>query len=756
MGYRTWFCIFLLFLFSSNAVLAQSFYFKKSGPRQFIISTIDSLNNQAERYIGSYIDSLAKPAEAALSLSKRISYREGIEKANYLLALNVSTHENYSTALDMLYHYLDYVKSEGDLSAQVTACVRIGLLYLEIENFDLGYSYCKNAVEIAKKSGNQNDLAMAYSGLANFYYRSKLPGKALECADSSQKYSHLADNKESKTRLEKLYGDIYIETGNLNLSLQHYHRALSNFIVLRNLTEEAIVLTRIAHICQLQNKFSEALSYSKQALAIRLQLKNKEFISHSFINLGTAYLHLGETDSALAYYQKGLEESYLSDNQRAIEYALLQLYLYYKGQQRTKEAQIKILQKENEIHRLDIQNRSYSELITQLIIGIVGVLILILVYIAERNKLGRSRLEVINRQLDQEIQERKEKEVQLRKSEQLYRFVTDNTLDLIVRMDRKFNYLYISPSVFRMFGYDAQMLPEKLPGLAQVIDPEFWQELFVQYRDMIRSKEPLMATYLAIRKDGSTFWAESLVNPIFEESTGKLKETITVVRDISDRIAYQEVLSENARQKEVLLREIHHRVKNNFSILIGLMNMQAVSTDPGEFMDFLTDLQGRVRTMSLVHELLYRSEDIDHIEFAEYLKQLISVISSVFKSKPVALHTRFDPCVLDVEVAMPLGLIVNEILTNAFKYAFSANKEGELWVDLKLLDEEQTDPATFTHSLTIRDNGPGLPDDFDLEARKSMGSQIIHLLIGQIEGELTYSSDHGASFTIFFRDEKVD
>jgi len=135
---------------------------------------------------------------------------------------------------------------------------------------------------------------------------------------------------------------------------------------------------------------------------------------------------------------------------------------------------------------------------------------------------------------------------------------------------------------------------------------------------------------------------------------------------------------------------------------------------------------------------------------------LISILSYTFNNPDITVNTRFDPCLLGVEIAMPLGLIVNEILTNAFKYAFLSRKEGQLWIDLRLLDGNQEHPPPYTHSLTIRDNGKGLPDDFSFESQKTMGSQIIYLLIGQIAGNLSYSNNHGASFTILFRDEKIE
>jgi PAS domain S-box-containing protein len=381
------------------------------------------------------------------------------------------------------------------------------------------------------------------------------------------------------------------------------------------------------------------------------------------------------------------------------------------------------------------------------------VLLIITVYIIERNKLGKSKLETINEQLNLEIGERKLTEIQLRASEKLYRFVTDHTLDLIVRMDENLNYLFISPSVLRMFGYSAAE-NEIIPPLNEIIPDEFKFELKQLYLDMIRTKNPVMLTHQSKRKDGSLFWSESFVNPIFDEKTGKLKETITVIRDITDRVAYEDALSENARQKELLLREIHHRVKNNFAILVSLMNMQKVSSEPGDYQGFLTELQGRIRTMSLVHELLYRSHDLECINFGDYLRQLVGVISGVYKKKQIEISTMLEPCILDVETALPLGLISNEIVTNAYKYAFNGMEEGKLWVELLERREGSRSEHLYTHTLTIKDNGPGLPEGFSIDNQLSMGSQIISLLTQQLDAKLTFSGENGTRFTISFSNEK--
>jgi len=761
-----------------------------TNPKEFIINYIDSLNREAILNSNKNIDLLKDYGDRAMNLATRIQYEKGIAEATYALATYESSLENYYQALDLFYNYLDFVKKSENKSTEVILYVKMAILYLEIENYEIALIYCNNALELSNKTGTPYDIALANQCMSLYNYHIREISIAIGFANTAYKYVLLSKNLELEGRIEKLLGDLYIEEGQFPACLTYYQEALQNFKLLNNTIEIAIILTRIAHIYQLEGDFSEAFNYSKEVLKIRLSQNNKEFISHAEINLGTAFLNIGQQDSALQYYLVGLSIAFESKNLTATEFALKQLYEFYKKrcdypqalsyfekytsirdkvsmeknnsklnafelryQEKEKEAQINILQKENEIQLLSLKNRSYSELITQFIIGAIGALLLILAYIFERNKLGKSKLERINKKLNNEVEERKLTEAKLRTSEALYRFVTEHTLDLIVRMDRNFRYLYISPSILQMFGYGPDEL-DTVPVIQNLIPESFNDELRIQYMEMIRAKEPVMLTHQSKRKDGSLFWSESLMNPIFDKDTGKLVETITVIRDITERVAFEESLSENAKQKELLLREIHHRVKNNFAILVSLMNMQKVSSHPGDFNDFLTDLQGRIRTMSLVHELLYRSFELDYIQFGEYLGQLISIISRAYNTQPVKIHSTIETCILDVEIALPLGLIANEILTNAFKYAFADKPDGELWINLKCCYDEAHPEEPYTHTLTIRDNGPGLPVDYSPDKQGSMGSQIITLLIDQLEGRLDFSGDNGATFTIYFSDAK--
>ncbi len=731
--------------------------------------TIDHLNKLSK---DSFISATTKAyqfASEAFHLADSIHYQKGLVESIIQLGNFYSSKKKYSICIKYLFDALKIAERNHFTEEKIRILDLLGFYYIDIQKYDRAQSFFDQALSLANQTSNYNEKSQILLAIGKLKY---ITGKHSQALTSFYLALSLFDSITDSRVIMNTYrglGTVFYYQNNYPWALYYFNLAVKECYKNNLMNDLGSIYTLIAHVYHHQDDLSQSLYYNRKAQEVRARNNQQDHLASSLVNIGNLFMELGQPDSALKYINLGIRLLQPSVDYNLKTYAYKQLVnltlkkgeykdaigalqLLHKAEDsllivKSKgevdrieanyliaemEQQNEFLLKKIEIQKLQIKNRSYSEFISQLALIMVFLVVIFFFYLRERSNRAQDHLMEINAQLD---------------------FVTEHTLDLIVRMDRDFHYQYVSPSVYKMFGYEADAIIN-FPELGKLIDPEFYDELWMEYRGMIRSKEPILLTHLSIRKDGTTFWAESLVNPIFDEQTGKLKETITVIRDISDRIAYEDALAENAKQKELLLREIHHRVKNNFAILISLMNMQKVSSDPGDFNGFLSELQGRIRTMSLVHELLYRSRDIDYIDFADYLNQLVGIISSAFKSKPVTLHADYDECVLDVESALPLGLISNEILTNAYKYAFADRSDGELWVELSILRKESGEENVFTHQLTIRDNGQGLPEGFKLEEQKSMGSQIITLLVDQIEGKLHYSGDTGTTFIILFSDEK--
>lgn len=205
------------------------------------------------------------------------------------------------------------------------------------------------------------------------------------------------------------------------------------------------------------------------------------------------------------------------------------------------------------------------------------------------------------------------------------------------------------------------------------------------------------------------------------------------------------IIRQSLSDKDLLVKEIHHRVKNNLQIVSSLLKLQASKTTNEEIKNSLNDAQDRINSMSLLHQLLYKNNQMSRLSFDGYLSNLISKISESFISpnKQINIKTSLIDLELDIDTAIPLGLITNELISNAYKHAFD-KEQGEIKVTLSKIVKD-------TYSLKIEDNGVGIPHDFDIESLDSLGLDIVVILTEQINAELKMYNDNGAHFEIVFK-----
>ncbi len=215
-----------------------------------------------------------------------------------------------------------------------------------------------------------------------------------------------------------------------------------------------------------------------------------------------------------------------------------------------------------------------------------------------------------------------------------------------------------------------------------------------------------------------------------------------LLAEFNEKTKMEDELRQASEQKMIMMKEIHHRVKNNLAIVISMLSLQMRQISDPQFKRIISDIEMRIRSMALIHEHLYRSEDLDRIKLHEYLKALTSIILSSFSSPVLNLETDFEPMDVSIETALPIGLIVNELLTNSIKYAFPSIQNGTIYIRLKKSNNQV--------SLLISDNGVGLPEGFQMEEQKTMGMFIVKLLVEQINGEIHVDNSQGTSFTVNF------
>jgi two-component sensor histidine kinase len=249
------------------------------------------------------------------------------------------------------------------------------------------------------------------------------------------------------------------------------------------------------------------------------------------------------------------------------------------------------------------------------------------------------------------------------------------------------------------------------------------------------------------RPDGSRRTA--MVNIIPRRNAqGRMTGAINCLTDITELKEAEERISASLREKETLLKEIHHRVKNNLQVLYSLLTLQANLIHSEEALKALNESRSRVMSISLIHEQLYRSEDLARIDFAGYVDALTAQLFRSYGVKPGQIERRIaiDRVLISVDQAIPAGLIINELVSNALKYAFPANWQGALAEITVSLFPESSDMLV----LTINDTGIGLPLAIDLEQPTRLGLQLVTTLTRQLRGTLTLDRSQGTTFRITF------
>lgn len=244
--------------------------------------------------------------------------------------------------------------------------------------------------------------------------------------------------------------------------------------------------------------------------------------------------------------------------------------------------------------------------------------------------------------------------------------------------------------------------------------------------------------------DGSIRWMAAKGQCFYDE-TGNAVRMVGITMDITASKQAAEQIKASLKEKEVLLKEIHHRVKNNLQIISSLLNLQSDYVKNHQTLDILKVCQNRVISMALIHEQLYQSEDLAQIDFAEYIENLATNLLTSYErdTNAIALKLNIDDIKLNIDTAIPCGLIINELISNSLKYAFIPGKSGEISISFHVKSDNQL-------QLSISDNGIGLPVDLDINNLDSLGLQLVTALTSQLEGTLEINNNIGTQFIISF------
>jgi len=334
----------------------------------------------------------------------------------------------------------------------------------------------------------------------------------------------------------------------------------------------------------------------------------------------------------------------------------------------------------------------------------------------------------------QTVKEQREREVRL------MAFTLNCALDGFCITDLEYTILYINDSFRVLFGYgEDELLGQNIRVLSSSSVPNrFLRDIDEQIR-----QQGWSGTVQGRRKDGSEFPVEVSISVVLNDQ-GEPVALVGVARDITERVQAEDQIRGSLKEKEVMLKEIHHRVKNNLQVISSLLNLQSAQEQNPAILAALKESQGRVRSMALVHEELYRSNDLSDIGMDSYVRKLTANLFFAYQSATTRVTLDIDvrDVYLPVDTAIPCGLIINELISNSLKYAFKKRQKGLVTV-------------RFNHDgpvyrLVVSDDGVGLPKDLDIENTESLGLQLVSTLAKQLRGTIEVDRSEGTSFILEF------
>ncbi|MDX1903095.1 MAG: tetratricopeptide repeat protein [Thermonemataceae bacterium] len=587
-------------------------------------------------------------------------------------------------------------------------------------------------------------------------YRESNPKQSLACAQKGLDLAQKLKDTTSTAYFLTFMGVSYKNMGKYEDALLCYQKAIPINQQIQNEKGNAGIYNNMAFVYRLQGKYKESLTYYLKALSLFEKNKSDKQISNVLNNIGSLYTDQKNYEKALDYFTQSLVIAQKIKDTLGVAFAYNNMGEVYQKQKKWEEAKTNFLQslvlKKQKKHQRSIAS-GYANL------GIV---------FQEENKLDSSlyflkealliyqEIDDNNGQIETllrlgEASTKKNKyesaatyyEEALQKSlkigskpltEKAYKFLSEyyaqqknypKAYELRVMYDNMKDSLMSLEQIKQINELQASYDDESQKKKIQVLTLE--KRMYLLEKEAENRKQWLLTISLAVLALFAlgALWAYFMK----KNSNKKLSQQNTIIQ-------------QTLQQKEILLKEIHHRVKNNLQIISSLLHLQAHKGQNPQ--DLLQQSQDRIQAMAIIHEKLYKSENLQSIGLAEYIENLVAYFQKTYalEQKKIRIEMQLENVFLDIDKLIPCGLILNELITNSIKYAFNEKQQGviEIWAKLK----------DTTCTLEIKDNGIGLPDDFNPKKNKSLGIRLVDGLVKQIKGTWEHHNSQGANFKIHF------
>ncbi len=565
------------------------------------------------------------------------------------------------------------------------------------------------ALKLAEKFNDEEEKALILRDIGQFYI---MTGSFDTAIDSLKKAWEIA----GKNDLTKLIGEIksnigvaYDYKGDYEIAIDYYSKALEDFLILCDTLSMATVYLNIGIVYEEMYKAEEAIDYYNRALQISQLKKDKENIAVILNNLGVVYMDLKmELSKALDYFQQALSLFNELGHKWGISNIYNNIGEIYEG---------------NNKYQLAIE--SYKKALA----------------------------------INEENDEKQGIANSLRNLGNVYSKIHD--------YDKALSYLLRGVEISKQIGFNKNLL-EVYGVISEVYDKQGTYKEALEYNRLYTSLKDSMMNESIQEKllDFQTkYETEKKNSEIAQLKLDKLEQLsrlkhqhlinyslllgfVLISAFVAILLYYYNLKKKANREKEILIREIHHRVKNNLQTISSLLSLQNNYIADHAIKNIVKESQSRVKSMALIHQLLYQQEIGSKIDFDKYMHQLCQEIASGFgnTSDKIECSVQCEKIHLDIDTAIPIGLIANELFINAYKHAFRGiEKEGKITVQILQHPGNK-------YVFTFQDNGIGLPDNITIENSDTLGLKLVHILVKQIKGVLNCRVESGTEFVIVFQD----